>query len=72
MRLLNLLPLLPLAAAQDAGTAASTDAATGIAFQTYSADSGVKFGIALPPAGGTDFIGQLVRLLPPLPPQTVN
>ncbi|KAF2671313.1 CBD9-like protein, partial [Microthyrium microscopicum] len=35
------------------------DAATGIDFQSYSAPSGFKFGIALPESGGEDFIGQI-------------
>jgi hypothetical protein len=48
-------------------TTASVDPGTQIAFQTWSNTNGFKVSVALPQAGGTDFIGQIVRLSPPLP-----
>jgi cellobiose dehydrogenase (acceptor) len=59
---LSLLSLLAAAGIAQAAeeTAAFTDPATGINFQTYSHSSGFKFGVALPATPSDDFIGYLV------------
>jgi cellobiose dehydrogenase (acceptor) len=62
MLLSNLVAALALctSAAAQKTTAAFTDPKTGIAFQAFSHSSGYRFGIALPPKPGNDFIGHLV------------
>jgi hypothetical protein len=61
MRLSTVLTTIVATVAAQGSTQGYTDPATGIAFQTYTADKvGAKFGIALPAGPGTDFIGQIV------------
>jgi len=46
------------------GASASTvDSNTGIAFESYTSYKGYTFGIAVPESPGSDFIGQLVRIV---------
>jgi len=64
MRLSSVVASLVAAVSAQGSTQGYTDPSTGIAFQTYTADKiGAKFGIAMPAGPGTDFIGQIVRLL---------
>ena len=66
--------LVPFVAAQGQASAqAFTDPASGIAFQTYNADtSGVRFGIALPQGPSSDFIGHVVSSATQKPEQHIK
>lgn len=57
--------LLALAAGAYAQTSSAyTDVNTGITFQGYEDTTGFQFGMAVPTTPASDFIGQMVSVIP--------